>query len=487
MEDGMPAPKRRKGGIQQRRAADLEERTGKSALHELLMTYLAQGILSASMCWNISQAAAEDLKRAGDGIVFPDLEFLASFTSAKNVQRGIDGLLAKQSDWPMPTEVNIPMQGTNPEKASSYIMLPHETFHAMYHSAKGWTSSILPDSSKLASFWSTFCKHPAMVDHTTSKRSDKHKAVPFCLHGDEVPIVGVGKIWCRSALCFSMSSLMATAAGRSAAETNLYVWGVFEKYVLPTEGVVRGTMDTFWMVMKWSFEILMSGRWPSKNWKGEKIHGFLDCLEGTDLEKLRLIQHYIYHFQKDMNSRYRFKQKLLKMTMIKPRKGFPRLRGRAADIHSLAGAISSLFARFMDETNANHGRINLVLKLNVELQQLLEEFSPRFGFTALPDSKAKRAYNIGLEMASVHVHLQSLYEAEGRRIFNITSKTHFVLHSLHLSAFIHPHMVWCYNGETTMHRLQTLWKSCLPGVKHWQVAKKAALKERHLLWLRCKA
>ena len=141
----------------------------------------------------------------------------------------------------------------------------------------------------------------------------------------------------------------------------------------------------------------------------------------------------------------------------------------------------------MDETNANHGRINLVLKLNVELQQLLEEFSPRFGFTALPDSKAKRAYNIGLEMAQVHVHLQSLYEAEGRRIFNITSKTHFVLHSLHLSAFIHPHMVWCYKGDTTMHRLQTLWKSCLPGVKHWQVAKKAALKERHLLWLRCKA
>ena len=64
----MPAPKRRKGGIQQRRAADREETTGQSALHELLMTYLAQGILSASMCWNISRAAAEDVKRAGDGI-----------------------------------------------------------------------------------------------------------------------------------------------------------------------------------------------------------------------------------------------------------------------------------------------------------------------------------------------------------------------------------------------------------------------------------
>ena len=38
--------------------------------------------------------------------------------------------------------------------------------------------------------------------------------------------------------------------------------------------MILGTMDTFWMLMKWSFEILMSGKWPSKNWKGEKIHGF---------------------------------------------------------------------------------------------------------------------------------------------------------------------------------------------------------------------
>ena len=38
----------------------------------------------------------------------------------------------------------------------------------------------------------------------------------------------------------------------------------------------------------------------------------------------------------------------------------------------------------------------------------------------------------------------------------------------------------------TMHRVQVLWKSCLPGSKHWQVSKKAALKERHLLWLQGK-
>ena len=37
-----------------------------------------------------------------------------------------------------------------------------------------------------------------------------------------------------------------------------------------------------------------------------------------------------------------------------------------------------------------------------------------------------------------------------------------------------------------MQRMGTTWKSCLAGSKHWQVAKKASLKERHILFLRSK-
>ena len=37
-----------------------------------------------------------------------------------------------------------------------------------------------------------------------------------------------------------------------------------------------------------------------------------------------------------------------------------------------------------------------------------------------------------------------------------------------------------------MRRMAKLWKSCLDGSKHWQTAKRAAWKERHLLFLRSK-
>ena len=51
--------------------------------------------------------------------------------------------------------------------------------------------------------------------------------------------------------------------------------------------------------------------------------------------------------------------------------------------------------------------------------------------------------------------------------FNVTSKTHFALHSLQFSNCIHPFLIWCYEGESTMRRAQILWKSCLHGSKHW--------------------
>ena len=58
-----------------------------------------------------------------------------------------------------------------------------------------------------------------------------------------------------------------------------------------------------------------------------------------------------------------------------------------------------------------------------------------------------------------------------------TSKPIFSLYSLQLSCYVHLYLVYCFAGESTMHHVQTLWKSCFPGSKHWQAAKKAALKK----------
>ena len=141
--------------------------------------------------------------------------------------------------------------------------------------------------------------------------------------------------------------------------------------------------------------------------------------------------------------------------------------------------VNSLFDR------SDAGR--LVLNTNKAIFQTMKEsFSPTYGFTAIPQAQYDKVFQAGLTMAQLHKQLSEHFEAQDIKIFNVTSKTHFALHSLQFSKYIHPFLLWCYKGESTMRRAQTLWKSCLAGSKHWQASKKAAWKERHLMWLQGK-
>ena len=59
---------------------------------------------------------------------------------------------------------------------------------------------------------------------------------------------------------------MATAAGRLPDDSNVWIWGVFEKFVIPT-GAVPGTVDIFFRILRWSFQSLYEGRWPRADWR----------------------------------------------------------------------------------------------------------------------------------------------------------------------------------------------------------------------------
>ena len=45
-------------------------------------------------------------------------------------------------------------------------------------------------------FWESQKDHPSYADHPVHK-VDKSKAIPLLMHGDEVAVVGLGKIWSR--------------------------------------------------------------------------------------------------------------------------------------------------------------------------------------------------------------------------------------------------------------------------------------------------
>ena len=194
MEEAGPVRKRRKGGLHQRAAAHQQAIDVDSALKELLMRYRTE---------------------ASEGLMVNGLDEIATLTHGKNLHRSMMAKLAKDATLPEPFEVNIPLQSVPAGKASSKVLLPHEQFVHMYNSKEGWDASILPDPAGLHSFWEHFSKHPCVKNHPIlSKENYEEKAIPLALHGDEVPVMGVGKIWCHSSLALSWNSLMATAAGR---------------------------------------------------------------------------------------------------------------------------------------------------------------------------------------------------------------------------------------------------------------------------------
>ena len=45
-------------------------------------------------------------------------------------------------------------------------------------------------------------------------------------------------------------------------------WGVWEKFCIQSQPGFLGTMDTFFAIMRWSFESMFNGTWPSHDWRG---------------------------------------------------------------------------------------------------------------------------------------------------------------------------------------------------------------------------
>ncbi|CAE8680872.1 unnamed protein product [Polarella glacialis] len=229
-------------------------------LHTFLTTQLAWGAMSPSMVHQVAVSAITDIETAKAGRELPKLATLAKFKERRSLWRGVQDTLAQESNLPQPCAVNMPYKG-DPQRAS--LLLPHEYFAAMYEDTRAWATSILPDPEKLSEIWESMQNHPAMQNHPMKQENDwKTKCVPLGLHGDEVPIVGVSKIWCRSFLVFSWFSILANSAARGTLDVMIYIWGVFDKFVK------EGTMETFWEVMKWSFECLLQGKWPHSDWRG---------------------------------------------------------------------------------------------------------------------------------------------------------------------------------------------------------------------------
>jgi hypothetical protein len=94
------------------------------------------------------------------------------------------------------------------------FLLPHAVFAEMYsHHHDAFESRIRGADGKMATFWSTMEGNPQFERHPVKDRQGFEQfAVPLSIHGDGVPVTGVGKSWGKSVDVISWSSLLGTGA-----------------------------------------------------------------------------------------------------------------------------------------------------------------------------------------------------------------------------------------------------------------------------------
>ena len=240
------------------------------------MINLAWGVLTPQQVQKVAELSLEDHKKAVEANAeLPELNRLAragtSGTESCNVHRDIMRIV-KNDPMLKPTKCTLPYVDPIGERPST-VMLPHEMFHDMYtHYPDSFTKNMVPGGcEELQKFWGDVGGRPQLEGHPIKGRMGwKRKAVPIGIHGDEVPVVGVGKVWAKVFLTFQWYSLMAAATARSTTDLMMWIWGVWERFCIPGE---LGTIDSFMVILVWSLHALFLGKWPSHDWRGVQTYG----------------------------------------------------------------------------------------------------------------------------------------------------------------------------------------------------------------------
>ena len=117
----------------------------------------------------------------------------------------------------------------------------------------------------LLSFWKHFASHLCMAGFRGINEQWQACTLPLFMHGDAVPTIGCGKVWAKLLQAYSWGCLLARGTTK---KRSLYLWGAFEQN-LKHGG--EGTLKHFFLVLKWSFTALQTGKFPSHDWRGRKF------------------------------------------------------------------------------------------------------------------------------------------------------------------------------------------------------------------------
>jgi hypothetical protein len=240
-------------------------------LASLLLNLFAWGEISAQRLQEVAQAAVQDIDGFAEGLVdVGNLKQMAKIGAAGHHQNKCYVDLMRHSEGtaklPNPFICKLPFREPVHEALQS-MLLPHELFAAIYHNyPRAWQQSLVPSEARLMAFWEAQKDHPQFLGHPVRKRANyQSRCVPISLHGDDVPVTGVGKTWTGKITQWCWASMI----GRGPTTAMLFwIFALFERLRVRAADGTETTLHAFFKVLRWSFGILFHGVWPDRDHHG---------------------------------------------------------------------------------------------------------------------------------------------------------------------------------------------------------------------------
>ena len=244
-------------------AADVE----RSSLATYLLYLWSWGMMSPQSVQKIASRCKHDIELARSGrLDMSELEVLSSLGSngvwSSNCH---SDLLRKLVVSPLSGAIRCftapvrNVQAWTIVVAKQAFLLPHVAFSTLYYShTAAFHESVTGGVDKLKEFWQTMAGSPRLSKHPVrDRRLYRERAVPISVHGDGVPVTGIGKSWSKSCEVISWCGMMGAGA---TLDVNFYIFSIFAK--LLATGEDRHTMMRVWTIVCWSLHWLWLGLWP---------------------------------------------------------------------------------------------------------------------------------------------------------------------------------------------------------------------------------
>ena len=194
-------------------------------------------------------------------------------------------------------------------------------------------------------------------------------------------------------------------------------------------------------------------------------------LGGNPDQNLRLVWAEIKAFYRELcvDNRY---SNLTHNMVHPPNKKLPQLKGKTADVRDIIRPLWLVANKYLSMDAAHHRDMVDGLEATMGIEQIIHEHKHHAKFPAGVAAEFRRlCFRFGQCQDSLIRHFHP-----DTPLFNVTVKTHYVLHLGLIAAYLNPHLGACWSGEDLMQIVRRLLVSCAPGCTPVQSQLKAIRK-----------